>query len=37
MRWDWEPEDLVVSWTLVDEDWRLIANKSGATLPQAFR
>lgn len=31
MRRDWEPEDLVASWTLVDEDWRLIANKSGAT------
>lgn len=31
MRRDWEPEDLVASWTLVDGDWRLIANKSGAT------
>src|SRR3989440_7713524 len=31
MRRDWEPEQLVASWTLVDEDWRLIANKSGTT------
>ena len=31
MRRDWEPEDLVACWTLVDADWRLVANKSGAT------
>ncbi len=31
MRREWEPEDLVAYWTLVDEDWRLVANKSGAT------
>jgi hypothetical protein len=26
---DWEPEDLVAHWTLVDDDWRLVANKTG--------
>ena len=31
MRRAWEPEDLVACWTLVDEDWRLVANKTGAT------
>lgn len=28
---EWSPEELVGSWTLVEEDWRLIGNKSGAT------
>jgi hypothetical protein len=31
MRREWEPEDLVGSWTLVEDDWRLIGNKTGAT------
>ena len=31
MRQEWEPEDLVGAWTLVDDDWRRIANKSGST------
>jgi TnpA family transposase len=31
MRRDWEPEDLVSSWTLVEDDWRLLGSKSGAT------
>jgi len=31
MRSEWSPEDLVGSWTLVDEDWRLVGNKTGAT------
>lgn len=31
MRRDWEPEELIACWTLVDDDWRLVANKSGAT------
>ena len=31
MRRDWEPEDLVACWTLIDADWLLMANKSGAT------
>jgi TnpA family transposase len=31
MRQDWEPEELLASWTLVDADWELVANKSGAT------
>lgn len=26
MRRDWEPEDVVAGWTLVEDDWRLIAN-----------
>jgi TnpA family transposase len=25
----WEPEDVVGAWTLVDEDWVLVANKTG--------
>jgi TnpA family transposase len=31
VRVDWSTEDLVGSWTLVDEDWRLVGNKTGAT------
>lgn len=31
MRTEWLPEELVGSWTLVEEDWRLIGNKAGAT------
>lgn len=31
MRAEWSTEDLVGSWTLVDEDWRLVGNKTGAT------
>jgi TnpA family transposase len=31
VRRDWEPEDLIASWTLVEADWELIANKTGAT------
>ncbi|MBJ7321686.1 MAG: hypothetical protein JHC70_05005 [Rhodococcus sp.] len=31
MRREWEPEDLIASWTLVEPDWALVANKSGAT------
>ncbi|MGP3991513.1 hypothetical protein [Streptomyces sp. 3N207] len=31
MRQEWSPEDLLASWTLVDGDWKLVANKSGAT------
>ncbi len=31
MRRDWEPERLIDCWTLVDRDWELVANKSGAT------
>lgn len=31
MRQVWEPEDLLAAWTLVDADWELVANKSGAT------
>src|SRR5512144_504688 len=31
MRRDWSPEDLVGAWTLVEGDWRLLGNKSGAT------
>jgi len=29
MRREWEPVDLVGSWTLVEDDWRLIGNKTG--------
>ena len=31
MRREWQPEELIASWTLVDRDWELVANKSGAT------
>ncbi len=31
MRMEWSPEELVESWTLVEEDWRLLGNKGGAT------
>jgi len=31
VRVEWSPEDLVGSWTLVDEDWRPVDNKSGPT------
>jgi TnpA family transposase len=27
----WDPEELIAYWTLVDEDWRLLGNKTGAT------
>ena len=31
MRQDWEPEDLLAAWTLVEDGWRLVANKTGAS------
>ncbi|MFI2370170.1 DUF4158 domain-containing protein [Streptomyces sp. NPDC018833] len=31
MRQEWSPEELLASWTLVDGDWDLVANKTGAT------
>ena len=31
MRREWEPEELIDCWTLVDDDWRLVGNKTGAT------
>ena len=31
MRREWDPEELIDCWTLVDEDWALVANKSGPT------
>jgi hypothetical protein len=31
MRREWEPEELIASWTLLDDDWRLVGNKTGAT------
>jgi len=31
MRIEWSPKELVGSWTLVEEDWRLLGNKAGAT------
>ncbi len=31
MRGDWEPEALIACWTLDEADWRLLANKAGAT------
>ncbi|HEY0617150.1 MAG TPA: DUF4158 domain-containing protein [Kribbella sp.] len=31
VRAEWSTEDLVGSWTLVDDDWRLVGNKAGPT------
>ena len=31
VRREWEPEGLVEAWTLVDDDWELVANKTDAT------
>lgn len=31
VRQEWSTEDLIGSWTLVGEDWRLVGNKTGAT------
>ncbi|MGH3905118.1 MAG: DUF4158 domain-containing protein [Pseudonocardiaceae bacterium] len=31
MRREWTAEELIACWTLVDEDWGLLANKAGAT------
>ena len=31
MRTDWEPDELIGAWTLVESDWKLIANKTGVT------
>jgi DNA invertase Pin-like site-specific DNA recombinase len=31
MRREWEPEDLIACWTLGEADWKLLANKRGAT------
>ncbi|MEU3092303.1 Tn3 family transposase [Streptomyces massasporeus] len=31
MRQEWSPEELLASWTLVDGDWKLVANKTGPT------
>jgi hypothetical protein len=31
MRREWDPEDLIACWTLLDSDWSLVANKTGAT------
>ena len=31
VRREWEPEELIACWSLVDDDWRLVSNKAGAT------
>jgi hypothetical protein len=31
MQREWQPEEVIASWTLIDRDWELLANKSGAT------
>lgn len=31
VRREWEPEELIVAWTLLDDDWELVANKADAT------
>ncbi|WP_328401152.1 DUF4158 domain-containing protein [Nocardia sp. NBC_00403] len=36
VRQEWSTEDLIGSWTLVGEDWRLVGNKSGATRGLGF-
>jgi hypothetical protein len=31
VRREWELEELIAAWTLLDGDWELVGNKSGAT------
>ncbi|MET8054742.1 DUF4158 domain-containing protein [Streptosporangium sp. NPDC005286] len=31
MRREWEPEELIAAWTLLDGDWELVGNKTGTT------
>jgi hypothetical protein len=31
VRREWEPEELITAWTLLDGDWELVGNKTGAT------
>ncbi|MFF9770418.1 DUF4158 domain-containing protein [Streptomyces sp. NPDC014636] len=31
LRQDWEPEDLIEVWTLLEDDMKKVRNKSGAT------
>ena len=31
MQREWEPEELIGAWTLLDRDWRLVGNKAGPT------
>lgn len=31
MRQEWSSDELIAAWTLVDEDWPLVGNKTGAT------
>jgi hypothetical protein len=31
VRKTWEPDELIEAWTLVDADWALVGNKTGAT------
>ncbi|MFI6517499.1 DUF4158 domain-containing protein [Spirillospora sp. NPDC050679] len=31
VRREWEPEELIAAWTLLDGDWELMGNKTGAT------
>ncbi|WP_017607662.1 DUF4158 domain-containing protein [Nocardiopsis xinjiangensis] len=33
MQREWQPDELVESWTLAGDDWRSVGNKSGATRP----
>jgi Domain of unknown function (DUF4158) len=31
MRTEWELQDLIACWTLDEDDWKQLANKTGAT------
>ena len=31
VRAEWEPDELIGAWTLIEGDWELIANKAGVT------
>ncbi|WP_433237433.1 hypothetical protein ACQPYK_28890 [Streptosporangium sp. CA-135522] len=31
MQTEWDPDELIDAWTLVDSDWELVGNKSGTT------
>jgi hypothetical protein len=33
MKAEWEPEELIETWTLTGDDWDLAGSKPGATRP----
>ncbi|WP_405148756.1 hypothetical protein OG589_12230 [Sphaerisporangium sp. NBC_01403] len=37
MRREWEPEELIAAWTLLDGDWELVGNKMRMCWPGGWR